>query len=124
LRRAIRPMASISARSLRQIAGQQQFHGFPIRAAEDKAARAAPNLGPRRTARRFPGAQQVARGDGGRFLGREGDGIGQRPIWGGDDPDRACHAPLSGPAKRAAPAMNCSSPRLTRAGQAPLLDHD
>ena len=66
---------------------QQQFHHLPIRAAEDKAARAAPDLRACGTARRFPGAQQIARGDGGRSLGREGDGVGQRPIRGRDDPD-------------------------------------
>ena len=67
--------------------GQQQFHRLPIRAAKDQAARAAPDLGACGTARRFPGTQQIARRDGRRFLGREGDGVGQRPIRGRDDPD-------------------------------------
>ena len=73
--------------------GQEQFHRLPIRAAKHQPARAAPDLRPCGTARRFPGAQQIARGDGRRFLGREGDGVGQRPIRGRDDPDRARHAP-------------------------------
>ncbi len=74
--------------------GQQQFHRIAIGPAKHQAARAAPDLGPGGTARRFPGAEQIAGRDGGGFLGREGDGVGQGPIRAWDDSDGAGHTPL------------------------------